>query len=102
MADAGHVAWDMERFKFLDRRKRSSTAFTPRCSASRSLNNNYGLYEVIPGIYQVRGFDLSDISFVRGKTGLDCLRSAWCSGRRLAPHGSCSSSTSARACQSLP
>ena len=33
------------------------------------MNNNYGLYEVIPGIYQVRGFDLSDISFVRGKTG---------------------------------
>jgi alkyl sulfatase BDS1-like metallo-beta-lactamase superfamily hydrolase len=24
---------------------------------------------VVPGIYQVRGFDLSDISFVRGKTG---------------------------------
>jgi len=33
------------------------------------LNNNYGLYEVLPGIYQVRGFDLSDITFVRGKTG---------------------------------
>ena len=30
---------------------------------------NYGLYEVIPGICQVRGFDLSDISFVCGKTG---------------------------------
>jgi alkyl sulfatase BDS1-like metallo-beta-lactamase superfamily hydrolase len=25
------------------------------------LNMNYGLYEVIPGIYQVRGFDLADI-----------------------------------------
>jgi hypothetical protein len=24
---------------------------------------------VIPGIYQVRGFDLSDITFVCGKTG---------------------------------
>ena len=24
---------------------------------------------MIPGIYQVRGFDLSDITFVRGKTG---------------------------------
>jgi alkyl sulfatase BDS1-like metallo-beta-lactamase superfamily hydrolase len=33
------------------------------------LNNNYGLYEVIPGIHQVHGLDLSDISFVRGKTG---------------------------------
>jgi alkyl sulfatase BDS1-like metallo-beta-lactamase superfamily hydrolase len=33
------------------------------------LNNNYGLYEVIPGIYQVRGFDLANVTFVRGKTG---------------------------------
>jgi alkyl sulfatase BDS1-like metallo-beta-lactamase superfamily hydrolase len=43
------------------------------------LNNNYGLYEVIPGIYQVRGFDLADITFVRGKTGwivFDVLASA--------------------------
>ena len=42
----------------------------PPVAAPQSvLNNNYGLYEVIPGIYQVRGFDLADISFVRGKTG---------------------------------
>ena len=33
------------------------------------LNNNYGLYEVMPGIYQVRGVDLSDMTMVRGKTG---------------------------------
>jgi alkyl sulfatase BDS1-like metallo-beta-lactamase superfamily hydrolase len=26
---------------------------------------NYGLYEVVPGIYQVRGFDLANISFIR-------------------------------------
>ena len=30
---------------------------------------NYGLYEVIPGFYQVRGFDLANVTFVRGKTG---------------------------------
>ena len=47
----------------------TSTASILRCCVSRTLNNNYGLYEVIPGIYQVRGFDLSDITFVRGKTG---------------------------------
>jgi alkyl sulfatase BDS1-like metallo-beta-lactamase superfamily hydrolase len=30
---------------------------------------NFGLYEVIPGIYQVRGFDLANITFIKGKTG---------------------------------
>jgi alkyl sulfatase BDS1-like metallo-beta-lactamase superfamily hydrolase len=31
---------------------------------------SYGLYEVLPGkIYQVRGFDLANISFIKGDTG---------------------------------
>ncbi len=34
------------------------------------LNAQYGLYEVVPGrIWQVRGFDISNITFVRGDTG---------------------------------
>ena len=65
MADAGHVAWDKERFDFLN----TDTDFDsihPSMQRISRLNQNYGLYEVIPGIYQVRGFDLSDVSFVRG------------------------------------
>ena len=68
MADAGHVAWDMERFDFLNDSKGFSSVH-PSLHRISTLNMNYGLYEVIPGIYQVRGFDLADISFVRGKTG---------------------------------
>ena len=33
------------------------------------LNSMQGLYEVIEGIYQVRGFDLSNVTFVEGDTG---------------------------------
>jgi alkyl sulfatase BDS1-like metallo-beta-lactamase superfamily hydrolase len=68
MADAGHVAWDMERFQFLNE-DREFDSIHPSMLRIARLNNNYGLYEVIPGIYQVRGVDLSDITFVRGKTG---------------------------------
>ena len=68
MADNGRVAWDMERFRFLET-KEEFDSIHPSLLRQSVLNNNYGLYEVIPGIYQVRGFDLSDISFVRGKTG---------------------------------
>ena len=67
-ADAGHVAWDMQRFQFLDRQEEFDSIH-PSLLRQSKLNNNYGLYEVIPGIYQVRGFDLSDITFVRGKSG---------------------------------
>lgn len=68
MADAGHVAWDMERFQFLNE-DRDFDSIHPSLVRISRLNNNYGLYEVIPGIYQVRGVDLSDITFIRGKTG---------------------------------
>ncbi|QDT74729.1 alkyl/aryl-sulfatase [Lacipirellula limnantheis] len=68
MANAGHVAWDMERFQFLHEQEEFDSIH-PSLLRQSVLNNNYGLYEVIPGIYQVRGFDLSDLSFVRGKTG---------------------------------
>lgn len=84
-ADAGHVAWDMERFQFLEEQVEFDSIH-PSLLRQSKLNNNYGLYEVIPGIYQVRGFDLSDITFVRGKTGwivfdplvsAETVRAAW-------------------------
>lgn len=68
MADAGHVAWDMERFQFLNE-DRDFPSIHPSLRRIADLNMNYGLYEVIPGIYQVRGFDLADITFIRGKKG---------------------------------
>lgn len=68
MADAGNVAWDVERFRFLQTQD-DFDSIHPSLLRQAKLTTNYGLYEVIPGIYQVRGFDLSDISFVRGKTG---------------------------------
>ncbi|MBL6616054.1 MAG: MBL fold metallo-hydrolase [Reyranella sp.] len=68
MADGGHVAWDMERFQFLLEQPEFESVH-PSLHRISLLNMNYGLYEVVPGIYQVRGFDLADISFIRGKTG---------------------------------
>lgn len=67
-ADAGHEAWNLERFQFLDQEEEFDSIH-PSLHRIARLNNNYGLYEVVPGIYQVRGFDLSNITFVRGKTG---------------------------------
>jgi alkyl sulfatase BDS1-like metallo-beta-lactamase superfamily hydrolase len=58
----------MERFRFLDQQD-SFDSIHPSLHRQSRLNNNYGLYEVIPGIYQVRGFDLGNVTFVRGRTG---------------------------------
>jgi alkyl sulfatase BDS1-like metallo-beta-lactamase superfamily hydrolase len=64
----GNVVWDMERYKFLLAEK-DYPSIHPSLQRQSTLNMNYGLYEVIPGIYQVRGFDLANITFVKSKTG---------------------------------
>ena len=68
MADAGHAAWDLERFNFLLEQDEFDSIH-PSLVRQSQLNMNFGLYEVIPGIYQVRGFDLANITFVKGNTG---------------------------------
>jgi alkyl sulfatase BDS1-like metallo-beta-lactamase superfamily hydrolase len=69
MADAGNVAWDMASYDWLLQGKQFDTIH-PSLQRQAILNMAYGLYEVVPGkVYQVRGFDLANISFVKGDTG---------------------------------
>jgi alkyl sulfatase BDS1-like metallo-beta-lactamase superfamily hydrolase len=68
MADAGHVAWDMNRYEWLLEGK-DFDSIHPSLQRQAILNMAYGLYEVIPGIYQVRGYDLANISFIKSDTG---------------------------------
>ena len=69
MADAGHVAWDMASYQWL-LSEQDFASIHPSLQRQAVLNMNYGLYEVVPGrVYQVRGFDLANISFIKGDTG---------------------------------
>ena len=69
MADAGNIAWDMESYQFLLQNK-DFPSIHPSLQRQAILNMGYGLYEVLPDkIYQVRGFDLTNITFIKGKTG---------------------------------
>lgn len=67
-ADAGHIAWDMKAFDFIDEQEQFDSVH-PSLHRIAKLNQNYGLYEVTPGIYQVRGVGLAQITFIRGETG---------------------------------
>ncbi|MBL0088270.1 MAG: MBL fold metallo-hydrolase [Ideonella sp.] len=65
----GGVVWDIGRWDFLLQGK-DFNSIHPSLQRQAILNMNYGLYEVVPGrIYQVRGFDLANISFIKGDTG---------------------------------
>jgi alkyl sulfatase BDS1-like metallo-beta-lactamase superfamily hydrolase len=60
-------SWSMAPFAFLDG-ERPDTA-NPSLWRQARLNALHGLFEVTPGIYQVRGFDLSNITFIEGERG---------------------------------
>jgi len=69
MAEAGHVAWDMGSYEFLLNDLKYDSIH-PSLQRQAVINMAYGLYEVLPGkIYQVRGFDLSNITFIKSNSG---------------------------------
>ncbi len=68
LTEAGTVAWDMARYRFL-LEETEFDSIHPSLQRQAVLNMNYGLYEVMEGIYQVRGFDLANVTFIRGETG---------------------------------
>jgi alkyl sulfatase BDS1-like metallo-beta-lactamase superfamily hydrolase len=64
----GRVVWDNDTYAFLQ--GDAPTTVNPSLWRQSKLVATQGLYEVVEGIYQVRGLDLSNITFVEGDTGV--------------------------------
>ncbi|MER6778899.1 MULTISPECIES: alkyl sulfatase dimerization domain-containing protein [unclassified Streptomyces] len=64
----GRVVWDLDAYGFLDG-DCPPTAHPGLWRQSR-LVRGHGLFEVVPGIHQVRGFDLSNMTVVEGERGI--------------------------------
>ncbi|OKH64613.1 alkyl sulfatase [Mycobacterium sp. SWH-M5] len=65
----GRVVWDNDSYGFLTG-EQAPTSVHPSLWRQSSLCARQGLYQVVEGIYQVRGLDLSNITFVEGDTGI--------------------------------
>ncbi len=63
----GNVVWDMSAYSFLKKEK-PQTAH-PLLWEMAQLNATPGLYLVTRGIYQVRGFDIANMTIIEGKKG---------------------------------
>jgi len=61
------TVWDMPAFDFV--KGEAPDTVNPSLWRQATLNNNYGLYKVTDGVYQLRGFDISNMSLVEGQTG---------------------------------
>jgi alkyl sulfatase BDS1-like metallo-beta-lactamase superfamily hydrolase len=69
--------WDLSKYSFLLQNPLPDTVH-PKLWEQGKLNLHSGLYKVTNRIYQVRGYDLANLSLIRGQTGwivIDCLTS---------------------------
>jgi alkyl sulfatase BDS1-like metallo-beta-lactamase superfamily hydrolase len=85
--ERGRTVWDMDSFAFVDPDDPSPETVHPSLWRLAQLNNMHGLYEVVPGVYQVRGYDLSNVTFIEGERGVivvDPLISTECAAAALA------------------
>ena len=81
----GRVVWDNDVYDFLT--GDAPTSVHPSLWRQSALAAKQGLYQVVEGIYQVRGLDLSNITFVEGDSGvivIDPLISTECAAAALA------------------
>ncbi|WP_406050401.1 alkyl/aryl-sulfatase [Kribbella sp. NBC_00889] len=67
-AVGGEVVWDNDSYAFLE--GDAPDTVHPSLWRQSQLVARQGLFEVVEGIYQARGFDLSNVTFVEGETGL--------------------------------
>jgi len=65
--EAGKLVWDPELFAFVHGEPPASV--NPSLWRQAQLNSHYGLYRVADRIYQVRGFDVSNMTIIEGDTG---------------------------------
>ena len=73
----GTVAWSQDIYDFVNNVDTPDTA-NPSLWRNTQLNSLYGLFEVVDGVYQVRGYDIANVTFVRSNSGwivFDCTTS---------------------------
>jgi alkyl sulfatase BDS1-like metallo-beta-lactamase superfamily hydrolase len=81
----GRVVWDLEAYAYLD--GDCPDTVDPSLWRQAQLCVKQGLFDVTEGIFQIRGFDLSNMTLVEGDTGvvvIDPLISAECAAAGLA------------------
>lgn len=66
---AGRQVWSIADYAFLKEDQVPATV-NPSLWRQSQLNCRHGLFEVIPGIYQIRGFDISNMTLIEGRTGV--------------------------------
>ena len=65
--DDGSMVWNMSEYDFITGDAPASV--NPSLWRQERLNNIHGLFELTLGVYQLRGFDLANMSIIEGERG---------------------------------
>ncbi len=82
----GKVVWSQSAYDFLDDYEKAPDTVNPSLWENTKNNHAYGLFEVTEGIYQVRGYDMANLTLVKGDTGwivFDPLMTVECSAAAM-------------------
>ena len=66
---AGRVVWSQKAYGFVDELEMAPDTANPSLWRHTILNHSYGLFEVCKGIYQVRGYDLTNLTLIETASG---------------------------------
>jgi len=69
MHPSGRTVWSLEPYGFLSSEEAPPTV-NPSLWRQSRLNMQHGLFEVVPGVYQVRGLDIANMTLIEGDTGV--------------------------------
>jgi alkyl sulfatase BDS1-like metallo-beta-lactamase superfamily hydrolase len=65
----GRAVWSLEPYGFLSEAE-APTTVNPSLWRQSRLNMHHGLFEVVPGVYQVRGLDIANMTLIEGDSGV--------------------------------
>ena len=83
----GRVIWSQRAYGFLADAERAPDTVNPALWENTKNNHAYGLFEVVEGIYQVRGYDMANLTVIAGESGwivFDPLMSTECTQAAMA------------------
>ncbi len=63
------VVWDINRYAFIEQGSENPDTVNPSLWRQAQLTGIHGLFEVAPGVWQARGYDISNVTFIAGDTG---------------------------------
>ncbi|MBR3918937.1 MAG: MBL fold metallo-hydrolase [Clostridia bacterium] len=77
----GNVIWSQAAYSFLSDYEKTPDSVNPSLWENTKNNHAYGLFKVTENIYQVRGYDMANLTVIKGNTGwivFDPLMSVEC------------------------